>query len=121
MTVLIANRGEIAVRIIRTARELGHRTVIVHAADEADTMGVRLADGAVALPESGPAAYLDFAAIVAAMLAILGVVLFFASGIGEHLSATLRVIMSRLMGMILLAIAIGMLATGIRALLPGLA
>ena len=66
MTVLIANRGEIAVRIIRTARELGHRTVIVHAADEADTMGVRLADGAVALPESGPAAYLDFAAIVAA-------------------------------------------------------
>ncbi|PWJ26364.1 acetyl-CoA carboxylase carboxyltransferase component [Branchiibius hedensis] len=53
-------------RIIRSARELGHRTVIVHAADEAETMGVRLADEAVALPGSGPAAYLDFAAIVAA-------------------------------------------------------
>lgn len=66
MTVLVANRGEIAVRIIRSARELGLRTVIVHAADEAETMGVRLADEAVALPGSGPAAYLDFAAIVAA-------------------------------------------------------
>ncbi|KYH45641.1 carboxyl transferase domain-containing protein [Branchiibius sp. NY16-3462-2] len=66
MTVLVANRGEIAVRIIRSAKELGQRTVIVHAADEAETMGVRLADEAVALPQSGPAAYLDFAAIVAA-------------------------------------------------------
>lgn len=67
-----------------------------------------------------PTALAVFAGIVALMLAILGGVLSFASGIGEHLSATLRVIMSRLMGMILLAIAIGMLATGIRALLPGL-
>lgn len=75
----------------------------------------------VFVPEARtPAAVAVFAAIVAAMLLILGIALFFAAGIGKHLSATLRVIMSRLMGMILLAIATGMLATGLKALLPGL-
>ncbi len=58
--------------------------------------------------------------VTAAMVALLGVALFFAATIGQHLSATLRVIMSRLMGMILLAIAISMLAAGVKALLPGL-
>ncbi len=61
-----------------------------------------------------------FAGVVAIMIALLGVVLYFASRIGEHLSATLRVIISRLMGMILLAIAVGMFTAGARALLPGL-
>ncbi len=66
MKLLIANRGEIALRIIRTARELGVPTVAVYAADDADTPHVAAADHAVALAGSGPAAYLDGAAIVAA-------------------------------------------------------
>jgi len=55
------------------------------------------------------------------MLAMIGVALRFASAIGSRLSDTLRVIMTRLMGMILLAIAISMLVAGVKALLPGLA
>ena len=64
---------------------------------------------------------MTFAGVVVAIVAILGVVLYFAASIGEHLSATLRVIISRLMGMILLAISMSMLAAGVKALLPGLA
>ena len=56
-----------------------------------------------------------------AVLAILGVVLHFSSVIGHHMSMTLRTIMTRLMGMILAAIAIGMLSAGLKDLLPGLA
>lgn len=56
-----------------------------------------------------------------ATLALLGIVLFFASQIGAHLSQTMRVIMTRLMGMILAAIAVDMIATGLKSLLPGLA
>ena len=67
-----------------------------------------------------PANYVAYVAIIAAMLALLLVVLWFSAAIGTHLSKTLRVIMQRLMGMILLAIAVGMLMDGIRALLPGL-
>lgn len=67
-----------------------------------------------------PADRIAYVAVVAAILAMLGLVLYFAAAIGGRLSATLRVIMSRLMGMILLAIAIGMLVTGLRTLLPGL-
>jgi multiple antibiotic resistance protein len=59
---------------------------------------------------------------VAAALVLLamGVVLYFASTIGHYMSQTLRVITTRLMGMILAAIAAGMMATGLKALLPGL-
>ncbi len=42
------------------------------------------------------------------------------AAIGSHLSKTLRVIMQRLMGMILLAIAVGMLVAGVKGLMPGL-
>ncbi|WP_248491747.1 carboxyl transferase domain-containing protein [Tsukamurella sp. PLM1] len=66
MKLLIANRGEIALRVIRTARESGVPTVAVYAADDADTPHVSAADTAVALPGSGPAAYLDQAAVLAA-------------------------------------------------------
>ena len=66
MKLLIANRGEIALRIIRTARELGVATVAVHAADDAGTPHVAAADDAVALPGSGPAAYLDQDAVIVA-------------------------------------------------------
>ncbi|MCB1498651.1 MAG: NAAT family transporter [Bauldia sp.] len=64
---------------------------------------------------------LVYAGIVAAILAILGVVLYFSAAIGSRLSATLRVIVSRLMGMILLAIGVSMIAAGLKALLPGFA
>ena len=66
MRLLIANRGEIALRIIRTATELGLGTVAVYAEDDADSPHVHAADEAIGLPGAGPAAYLDHAAILAA-------------------------------------------------------
>lgn len=48
-SLLIANRGEIACRIIRTARAMGIRTVAVHSDADADALHVRLADAAVAI------------------------------------------------------------------------
>ncbi|MGI5168141.1 carboxyl transferase domain-containing protein [Spirillospora sp. CA-253888] len=67
--ILVANRGEIAVRILRAAGALGERAVAVHARDDARSLHVARADAACALPGEGPAAYLDGAAIVAAALA----------------------------------------------------
>jgi acetyl/propionyl-CoA carboxylase alpha subunit len=64
--LLIANRGEIALRIIRTATELELDTVAVYAEDDADSPHVHAADEAIALPGAGPAAYLEHAAILAA-------------------------------------------------------
>jgi acetyl-CoA carboxylase biotin carboxylase subunit len=66
-TLLIANRGEIAVRIIRAARELGMRTVQAHSAADADSLAVRLADEAVEIgPPPAAKSYLDIDAILAA-------------------------------------------------------
>lgn len=67
--MLIANRGEIAIRIARTAAEMGIRTVAVYAEDDAAALHPRIADDAVALQGAGPAAYLDQAAILAAAAA----------------------------------------------------
>jgi acetyl/propionyl-CoA carboxylase alpha subunit/acetyl-CoA carboxylase carboxyltransferase component len=66
MTLLIANRGEIALRVIRTATELGMRTVAVYAEDDADSPHVHAADEAIGLPGAGPDAYLNQAAVLAA-------------------------------------------------------
>ncbi|MET0541974.1 MAG: biotin carboxylase N-terminal domain-containing protein, partial [Variovorax sp.] len=63
--VLVANRGEIAVRLLRALRDLGIGSVGVHARDDAAALHVQLADVAVALEASGPAAYLDIAAVIA--------------------------------------------------------
>jgi acetyl-CoA carboxylase biotin carboxylase subunit len=65
--VLIANRGEIAVRIIQACRELGVRTVVVHSQADTDSLAVQLADEAVCVG-AGPAAasYLRIPAIIAA-------------------------------------------------------
>ncbi|MDO8802649.1 carboxyl transferase domain-containing protein [Phenylobacterium sp.] len=63
--LLIANRGEIAVRIARTAAEMGIATVAVFAEDDAASLHTRKADAAVGLKGSGPAAYLDGAQILA--------------------------------------------------------
>jgi acetyl/propionyl-CoA carboxylase alpha subunit/acetyl-CoA carboxylase carboxyltransferase component len=65
-TLLIANRGEIALRIIRTATELGMTTVAVYAEDDAESPHVHAADEAIGLPGSGPEAYLDQHAMLAA-------------------------------------------------------
>lgn len=66
MDIVVANRGEIAVRIVRTARERGYRTQVLHTGEESESTAVRLADEAVRLPGEGAAAYLDVDAIVAA-------------------------------------------------------
>ncbi|WP_280195912.1 biotin carboxylase N-terminal domain-containing protein, partial [Nocardia farcinica] len=66
MRVVVVNRGEIAVRIVRAARAHGYRTLVVHTPAEAATLPVRLADDAVELPGEGAAAYLDIPAVVAA-------------------------------------------------------
>lgn len=59
--------------------------------------------------------------VVGAILALLFIVFFFAAFFGKVLSDSMRVIMSRLMGMILLAIALEMILAGTKAVLPGLA
>ncbi|MBT2301437.1 carbamoyl-phosphate synthase large subunit [Variovorax paradoxus] len=62
--ILIANRGEIAVRLVRALRDLGIASVAVHAKDDASALHVQLADTAVPLASTGPAAYLDGAALI---------------------------------------------------------
>ncbi|WP_371594800.1 biotin carboxylase N-terminal domain-containing protein, partial [Rhodococcus sp. YH3-3] len=64
MRLLIANRGEIALRIIRTARELGIETVSVYAEDDASSPHVAAATESVPLGASGASAYLDQGALL---------------------------------------------------------
>ena len=65
--ILIANRGEIALRIHRAAHEMGIETVAVHSTADADAMHVRLADHAVCIgPPAAKDSYLNVAAIISA-------------------------------------------------------
>ncbi|MGR3551734.1 acetyl-CoA carboxylase biotin carboxylase subunit [Pseudooceanicola sp.] len=65
--ILIANRGEIALRVIRAAREMGIRSVAVHSTADADAMHVRMADESVCIgPPSGAESYLHIPSIIAA-------------------------------------------------------
>jgi len=67
--ILIANRGEIALRILRACREMGIRTVAVHSTADADAMHVRLADESVCIgPPSSTDSYLNKAAIISAAM-----------------------------------------------------
>lgn len=69
-SVLIANRGEIALRVVRTCREMGLRTIVVHSTADRDSAAVRAADRSV---QVGPAAprrsYLSAPALIEAALA----------------------------------------------------
>ncbi len=65
--ILIANRGEIALRIHRAAHEMGIKTVAVHSTADADAMHVRLADEAICIgPPSATDSYLNIPAIISA-------------------------------------------------------
>jgi acetyl-CoA carboxylase biotin carboxylase subunit len=65
--ILIANRGEIALRVIRTCRELGIRTVAVHSDIDAEALHTRLADEAICIGPADPTrSYLHIPAIIAA-------------------------------------------------------
>jgi len=65
--ILIANRGEIALRVIRACREMGIGSVAVHSTADADAMHVRMADESVCIgPPSSPQSYLSFPSIISA-------------------------------------------------------
>jgi len=65
--ILIANRGEIALRIHRAAHEMGIKTVAVHSTADADAMHVRLADEAICIgPAPAAQSYLNIPAIISA-------------------------------------------------------
>ena len=65
--ILIANRGEIALRVVRAAREMGISTVAVHSTADSDAMHVRMADESVCIgPPPSPQSYLSFPAIISA-------------------------------------------------------
>lgn len=65
--ILIANRGEIALRVIRTAREMGIKTVAVYSTADRDSLPVRFADEAVCIgPASSKDSYLNMSRIIAA-------------------------------------------------------
>src|ERR1700754_548924 len=65
--ILIANRGEIALRILRACKELGIATVAVHSTADADAMHVRLADESVCIgPPAASESYLNIPRLLAA-------------------------------------------------------
>lgn len=65
--ILIANRGEIALRVIRAAREMGIKSVAVHSTADADAMHVRMADESVCIgPPASTNSYLSIPAIISA-------------------------------------------------------
>jgi len=65
--VLVANRGEIALRIVRSLRELGVESVVIHGREDRMSLPVRLADEGFFIPSEDPlASYLDIEAIISA-------------------------------------------------------
>ena len=68
--ILIANRGEIALRIIRACRELGIRTVAIYSQADAEALHAQLADEAICIgPSAAAESYLDMERILSACIA----------------------------------------------------
>lgn len=131
----------IAMAMLRGGGNPGHEKPAKDSAESADTVDATAGDISffpLAFPMIvGPGSITaiivfmgeakDPAGVIAVLTAIgitlvaLALVLWFAPNIGRHMSQTLRVIMTRLMGMILAAIAVSMIAAGLKGLLPGLA
>src|ERR1700694_2660024 len=66
-TILVANRGEVAVRVMRTAKAMGFRTAAIYSEADADALHVALSDVATCVgPAEAKASYLDIPAIIAA-------------------------------------------------------
>ena len=71
--ILIANRGEIALRIVRACKELGIRSVAVHSEADARALHVRFADEAVCIgPSQASKSYLNIPAIISAAAMMAG-------------------------------------------------
>ena len=69
--ILIANRGEIALRVLRTCREMGIRTVVAHSRADAQSLPVLLADESVCIgPEDSAQSYLNIPSLISAAEAI---------------------------------------------------
>ena len=64
--ILIANRGEISIRIARAAAELGIRSVAIYSEDDKASLHTKMADDAILVPGFGAKAYLDISAIILA-------------------------------------------------------
>src|SRR5206468_6798251 len=65
--ILIANRGEIALRVLRTCREMGIRTVVAHSQADTDSLPVRLADESICIgPAEARGSYLNIPSIISA-------------------------------------------------------
>ena len=72
--VLVANRGEIALRVIRACRELGIQTVVVYSEADAHSLPVHLADEAICIgPASSRESYLNIPSIMSAALILAAV------------------------------------------------
>ena len=65
--ILIANRGDVALRVLRACKEMGIQTVIVHSTADAESMPVRLADESVCIgPPAAGQSYLNIPNLVSA-------------------------------------------------------
>ena len=63
--ILIANRGDVALRVLRACKEMGIQTVIVHSTADAESMPVRLADESVCIgPAASSESYLNIPSLV---------------------------------------------------------
>ncbi|MBT6411054.1 MAG: ATP-grasp domain-containing protein, partial [Betaproteobacteria bacterium] len=67
-SILVANRAEIAIRIVRACSDLGLRATTVYSEDDAESLHCRMGDASHALRGSGPSAYLDGDALIKAAL-----------------------------------------------------
>jgi acetyl-CoA carboxylase biotin carboxylase subunit len=68
--ILIANRGEIALRVIRTCRELGIRSVLAHSKADAHSLPMKMADETICVgPDAARLSYLNIPAIISAAAA----------------------------------------------------